>query len=99
MFWFVMPLIVGFTSNAASAFTALHSEKFGKSKGSVFTFILRNITGIPLWAAGFVIAMLQYLHKAGSPFLPILVPETIIKAWLFNKPEPGISFGSVLQIM
>jgi hypothetical protein len=34
MFWFVLPLIAGFTSNAASAFTSLYSEKWGKIKGS-----------------------------------------------------------------
>jgi hypothetical protein len=34
MFWFVLPLILGFTSNVASAFTTLYSEKWGKIKGS-----------------------------------------------------------------
>jgi protein-S-isoprenylcysteine O-methyltransferase Ste14 len=57
MYWFVIPLILGFTSNAASAFTKHYSEKWGKTKGSIFTFILRNITGIPVWAAGFIMAM------------------------------------------
>jgi protein-S-isoprenylcysteine O-methyltransferase Ste14 len=57
MYWFLFPLIIGFASNAASAFTTLYSEKWGKIKGSALTFVLRNITGIPVWAAGFVLAV------------------------------------------
>ena len=57
MYWFLIPLILGFCSNVASAFTFLYSQKWGRIKGSVFTFILRNITGIPVWAVGFALAM------------------------------------------
>jgi protein-S-isoprenylcysteine O-methyltransferase Ste14 len=77
MYWFVIPLVAGFTSNAASAFTTLYSEKWGKNYGSVITFILRNITGIPVWAAGFVMAM----HES-SGFLYRNSLLAIITGWL-----------------
>ncbi len=57
MYWFVIPLILGFSSNVASTFTTLYSEKWGKARGTLLTFILRNITGIPVWAIGFVLAI------------------------------------------
>lgn len=57
MYWFLIPLIVGFISNAASAFTTLYSEKWGKTKGTLLTIILRDITGIPVWAIGFILAI------------------------------------------
>lgn len=57
MFWFLIPLIFGFTSNAASAFTSYYSEKLGKSEGTLVTIILRDIIGIPVWAIGFILAI------------------------------------------
>jgi protein-S-isoprenylcysteine O-methyltransferase Ste14 len=57
MYWFVILLILGFTSNAASAFTSLYSEKWGKARGTQLTIVLRDITGIPVWATGFVLAI------------------------------------------
>ena len=57
MYWFVIPLILGFTSNVGSAFTSVYSEKWGKARGTLLTFILRNITGIPVWATGFMLAI------------------------------------------
>ena len=32
MYWFVIPLILGFISNVASAFTTFYSEKWGENK-------------------------------------------------------------------
>jgi protein-S-isoprenylcysteine O-methyltransferase Ste14 len=57
MYWFLMPLVIGFSSNLASAFTAAYSEKWGKGIGTFITIILRNITGIPVWATGFLMAI------------------------------------------
>jgi len=57
MYWFVIPLILGFTSNVGSTFTTVYSEKWGKARGTLLTFILRNITGIPVWATGFIMAI------------------------------------------
>jgi protein-S-isoprenylcysteine O-methyltransferase Ste14 len=55
--WFAIPLVIGFASDAASAFTTLYSEKWGKARGTLLTIVLRNITGIPVWVTGFVLAI------------------------------------------
>lgn len=57
MYWFLIPLILGFTSNVASAFTSAFSDKWGKTNGTLITILLRDIFGIPLWAIGFVMAI------------------------------------------
>lgn len=77
MYWFVMLLILGFTSNAASAFTTLYSEKWGKARGTLLTVVLRDITGIPVWAAGFVLA----IRESGG-FLYEISLLTKIAGWL-----------------
>jgi len=57
MYWFLIPLISGFISNVASALTTFYSEKWGKARGRIITIVLRDITGIPVWAFGFVLAI------------------------------------------
>jgi protein-S-isoprenylcysteine O-methyltransferase Ste14 len=57
MYWFIIPLVFGFTSNVASTFTTLFSEKWGKVSGSLVTIILRDIIGIPVWAVGYLLAI------------------------------------------
>lgn len=59
MYWFLIPLILGFVSNLASAFTTTYSNYWGKKKGTFLTILLRDITGIPVWAAGYVLAIIQ----------------------------------------
>jgi protein-S-isoprenylcysteine O-methyltransferase Ste14 len=53
---FLIPLLLGFASNLASAFTTAFSHRWGSRRGRLVTVILRNITGIPLWALGFMLA-------------------------------------------
>ena len=57
MYWFLIPLVLGFLSNLASAFTTTYSVKWGKTGGTFITILLRDIFGIPLWAIGFVMAI------------------------------------------
>ena len=57
MYFFLLPLIAGFVSNLASAFTTTYSEKWGKHTGTFITILLRDIFGIPVWAIGFVLAI------------------------------------------
>ena len=57
MYFFLVPLILGFVSNIASAFTTTYSEKWGKQTGTFVTIILRDIFGIPVWAIGYVLAI------------------------------------------
>jgi protein-S-isoprenylcysteine O-methyltransferase Ste14 len=54
---FLIPLLTGFISNLASAFTTTYSEKWGTKTGTFFTIILRDVLGIPVWAYGFVMAI------------------------------------------
>ena len=77
MYWFVIPLFLGFTSNTASAFTTLYSEKWRKARGTILSIILRDITGIPVWAAGFVLAI-----RESSGFLYRISLITKLTAWL-----------------
>jgi protein-S-isoprenylcysteine O-methyltransferase Ste14 len=48
---------MGFTANAASAFTAAYSRWWGERGGRVASFLLRNVLGIPVWAIGLVLAV------------------------------------------
>ena len=57
MYLFLIPLMIGFVCNTASAFTTTFSKRWGQSCGSLITFILRNILGIPLWALGYLLAV------------------------------------------
>lgn len=57
MLWFLVPLLIGFALNVASAYTTEWSERWGERRGRQVTFILRNILGIPVWAVGVVLAM------------------------------------------
>jgi protein-S-isoprenylcysteine O-methyltransferase Ste14 len=66
MYFFLIPLFLGFTFNASSAFTMAFSRRWGTAGGSFLTFILRNILGIPVWAAGFIWAV--------RVSAPILIP-------------------------
>jgi protein-S-isoprenylcysteine O-methyltransferase Ste14 len=70
MYWFLIFLIPGFISNLASAFTTTYSEKWGKKTGTLITVILRDVTGIPLWAVGFVAAIREssdFLYRISLP--------------------------------
>ncbi|OFY67679.1 MAG: hypothetical protein A2V64_09315 [Bacteroidetes bacterium RBG_13_43_22] len=88
MYWFLILLIPGFISNLASAFTTTYSEKWGKKTGTLITIILRDVTGIPLWAVGFVAAI-----RASSVLLyPVTLPVQII-SWSI------IAIGAVIIII
>ncbi len=54
---FLVPLLAGFISNLASAFTTKYSEKWGPKTGTFITILLRDVLGIPVWAAGYVMAI------------------------------------------
>jgi protein-S-isoprenylcysteine O-methyltransferase Ste14 len=74
MYWFLLLLIPGFASNLASAFTLTFSEKWGKKTGTFLTIILRDVTGIPLWAIGFLMA----IRASSDLFYEITLPVQII---------------------
>jgi len=57
MYYFLILLVIGFSSNIASSFTTTYSEKWGSKTGTFVTIILRDVLGIPVWAIGFVMAI------------------------------------------
>jgi protein-S-isoprenylcysteine O-methyltransferase Ste14 len=57
VFYFLIPLLLGFAFNCASAFTTRFSRRWGERRGQQVTAILRNILGIPVWTIGLVLAL------------------------------------------
>jgi protein-S-isoprenylcysteine O-methyltransferase Ste14 len=59
MYTYLIPLLIGFTFNAASAFTTSYSRHLGERGGRVVCIILRDILGIPVWVVGYALAVLS----------------------------------------
>jgi protein-S-isoprenylcysteine O-methyltransferase Ste14 len=74
---FLIPLLLGFTLNAASAFTTAYSRRWGEWGGQRASFILRNILGIPLWVVGLGLAV-----KTPSATLVAPTRVTNVVGWL-----------------
>ncbi len=75
--YFLIPLIIGFIFNWASAFTGFYTSKWGERRGRAATFIMRNILGIPVWVIGLILAVRQ-----PSPLLFEPSPAIRWLAWL-----------------
>jgi protein-S-isoprenylcysteine O-methyltransferase Ste14 len=54
---FLIPLLLGFACDWASAFTTMYSRRWGERGSQAITFTLRMIFGIPLWFIGLVLAL------------------------------------------
>ncbi len=67
MFLFLIPLLIGFAFNSASAFTAVYSSKFGERRGKLVCIILRDVVGIPVWAVGYAMAALATSSAIFAP--------------------------------
>ncbi len=77
MFYFLIPLLVGFSFNLLSASTFLFFQKFGGERWALRIILFRDVLGIPVWAAGFWLAAI-----APSPdLLPRMVMGHII-GWI-----------------
>ena len=76
MYLFLIPLLFGFVSNAASAFTATYSRRWGEKRGKLVSAFLRNVTGMPLWTVGYILAF-----RAALPLLFTPNPFTEISGW------------------
>jgi protein-S-isoprenylcysteine O-methyltransferase Ste14 len=57
MFLFLVPLLLGFTFNAASAFTSYYSRLLGDRGGRIACVVLRDVLGIPVWTIGYIMAV------------------------------------------
>jgi protein-S-isoprenylcysteine O-methyltransferase Ste14 len=62
---FLLPLLIGFACNLASAFTGAYSRKWGGRTVSLLTILVREVLGIPIWGSGFALAAVA----ASPPFL------------------------------
>lgn len=69
-------LLTGFALCGASAFTALYSRWWGEKGGQMATIVLRNLTGIPLWFIG---ALLAWLAPSSFLFSPDI--KVKLAAW------------------
>ena len=76
MLWFLIPLLIGFTLNVASAYTAEWSERWGARRGETVTAVLRNVLGIPVWAVGLILAV-----RTRAPVL-FSAPAAEFAGWL-----------------
>lgn len=56
MYVFLIPLLLAFACNVASAFTAAFSHRLGERRGQLTSAILRNVLGLPLLGVAFVLA-------------------------------------------
>jgi protein-S-isoprenylcysteine O-methyltransferase Ste14 len=77
VFLFLIPLLLGFMFNSASAFTTFYSRQWGERGGRLVSIILRDVAGIPLWAIGYIMA------ARATPtlfFNPVFISSTM--GWL-----------------
>jgi protein-S-isoprenylcysteine O-methyltransferase Ste14 len=77
MFWYLVPLLLGFIFNSASAFTAFFSRRLGERGGRLVSIVLRDVVGIPVWAIGYGMAASSDTTKL---FNPSFISSTL--AWL-----------------
>lgn len=78
MYFFLVPLLIGFTFNSASAFTSYYSRLLGERWGRIACMVLRDILGIPVWAIGYILAV-----RAPSAILISPTFITSVLGWLF----------------
>lgn len=83
----LLPLLLGFALDSASAFTTAFSRRWGKSRGELASFVLRNVLGIPLWTVGLGFAV-------RSPSSPVFTESSVftLAGWLL------LGFGATLQM-
>ena len=88
MLGWLIPLLLGFSIDAASAFTTTYSRWWGQRAGQRVTAVLRNVIGIPLWVIGLVLAV-------RSPSPALVAPHVLLQllGWLL------LALGSTLQIL
>lgn len=82
---FLIPLLLGFAFDSASAFTAAFSRRWGAHRGQWVTFVLRNILGVPLWVIGLGLAV-----RSPSPLL--FAPPALLEAvgWVLLAAGCGV---------
>ncbi len=80
MYFFLVPLTIGFICNFASAFTNAYSTKWGERTGSIVTVLLRDVLGIPVWGLGFALAAISESPQLFYPGIAVTVLGWILIA-------------------
>jgi protein-S-isoprenylcysteine O-methyltransferase Ste14 len=90
---FLIPLLIGFTCNSVSAFTAFYSRRWGPRTGQLLSTILRNVLGLPVWVIGLALAIRE---PAPYLFVPGIAIE--VAAWLLILTGCGLMIWALLSI-
>ena len=93
MFLFLIPLLIGFTFNSASAFTSYTSRLLGERGGRIFCVVLRDALGIPVWAIGYASAV-----RAPSNYLFSPTCFSSVLGWLFILAGASIIIAGFVSI-
>jgi protein-S-isoprenylcysteine O-methyltransferase Ste14 len=90
---FLLPLLFGFACNLVSAFTTTIFLRFGERRGAILTVLLRDVLGIPMWAIGFLLAVLA---PAPGLFDSTAAVQTI--GWLLIAAGGAIILAALVSI-
>jgi protein-S-isoprenylcysteine O-methyltransferase Ste14 len=90
---YMVPLLLGFIFNSASAFTAFYSHHFGERGGRLTSIVLRDVLGIPVWSIGYAMAALATSTKF---FNPNTISSTL--AWLLILAGVAIIIAGLVSI-
>lgn len=93
MYLFLIPLLLGFALNSASAFTSFFSRRWGEKGGRLASTILRDVVGIPVWAIGYVLAARA---STAMLFNPAIISSTL--GWLLILAGGAIILTGLLSI-
>ena len=93
MFLFLIPLLLGFACNSASAFTTHYSRLLGERGGRMVSTILRDVLGIPVWAIGYVMAVRT---PSTLLFEPVFITTTL--GWVLILLGGGIIISGLMAI-
>jgi protein-S-isoprenylcysteine O-methyltransferase Ste14 len=93
VYGFLIPLLIGFAANLASASTTSLARRFGPRRGRWAGVILRDLLGIPLWATGIALAY-------SSPARPLYPPgpPTNVAGWLLLGSGSLVVLWALLAI-
>ncbi len=90
---FLIPLLLGFVINGASAFTTAFSRRWGEQRGSAVTLILRVGLGMPLWIVGLALAM-----RAPAPALAATGGIADVLAWSLILAGSGVMTAALFSL-
>jgi protein-S-isoprenylcysteine O-methyltransferase Ste14 len=77
MYRFLIPLLIGFGFNWASAFTHYYSTRWGERAGRLASFVFRNILGIPVWVYGLALTA----RSSAAPVFKVSLVTQVL-GWL-----------------